>query len=46
VALGYFRIHGCPGEFFFEGLAEIDGDTARNKNILEGKEALDLIWCY
>ena len=35
-----------PVSFFFEGIAEVDGDTARNKNILEGKEALDLIWCY
>ena len=32
--------------FFFEGLAEVDGDTARKKNILEDKEALDLIRCY
>ena len=35
-----------PVSFFFEGLAEIDGDTARKKNILEDKEALDLIRCY
>jgi hypothetical protein len=32
--------------FFFEGLAEVDGDTALKKNILEDKEALDLIRCY
>ena len=35
-----------PVSFFFEVLAEVDGDTARKKNILEDKEALDLIRCY
>lgn len=46
MALGYFRSHGSPGEFFFEDLVEIDGDAARKHNILYDKEALDLIWCY
>ena len=46
MALGYFRSHGSPGEFFFEDLVEIDGDTARKNNILEDKEVLDLIRCY
>ena len=35
-----------PVSFFVEGLVEIDGDTARKKNILENNEALDLIRCY
>jgi hypothetical protein len=35
-----------PVRFFFEGLAKVDGDTARKKNILEDKEVLDLIRCY
>ena len=35
-----------PVSFFVEGLVEIDGDTARKKNILEDNEALDLIRCY
>jgi hypothetical protein len=46
VALGYFRSHGSPSEFFFEDLVEIDGDTARKNNILEDKEVLDLICRY
>jgi len=36
----------APVSFFFEGLAEIDGDTARKNNILEDKEVLDLIRRY
>ena len=35
-----------PVSFFVEGLVEIDGDTARKKNILEDNEASDLIRCY
>ena len=35
-----------PVSFFVKGLVEIDGDTARKKNILEDKDALDLIRCY
>ena len=35
-----------PVTFFFEGLGEIDNDKAQKKNILEDKEALDLIRCY
>ena len=34
-----------PVSFFFEGLAEIDGDAARKKNILDDEEALDLVRC-
>jgi len=32
--------------FFFEGLGEIDEDKAQKKNILEDKEALDLVRSY
>jgi transcriptional regulator with XRE-family HTH domain len=35
-----------PVTFFFEGLGEIDDDKAQKKNILEDKEALDLVRCY
>ena len=35
-----------PVTFFFEGLGEIDEDKAQKKNILEDKEALDLVRSY
>jgi len=35
-----------PVTFFFEGLGEIDDDKAQKKNILEDKEALDLVRRY
>ena len=35
-----------PVSFFFEGLDRIDYRVAGKKNILEDKEALDLVRCY
>jgi hypothetical protein len=35
-----------PVIFYFEGLGEIDDDKAQKKNILEDKEALDLVRSY
>lgn len=35
-----------PVTFFFEGLGEIGDDKAQKKNILEDKEALDLVRSY
>ena len=35
-----------PVTFFFEGLGEIYEDKAQKKNILEDKEALDLVRSY
>jgi hypothetical protein len=36
----------CLVSFFFEGLDRIDDREAGKKNILENKEALDLVRCY
>ena len=35
-----------PVSFFFDGLDRIDDREAGKKNILEDKEALDLVRCY
>ena len=40
------EVMDVPASFFFDGLDRIDDREAGKKNILEDKEALDLVRCY
>ena len=40
------EVMDVPVSFFFDGLDRIDDREAGKKNILEDKEALDLVRCY
>jgi transcriptional regulator with XRE-family HTH domain len=40
------EVMDVPVSFFFEGLDRIDEREAGKKNILENKEAFDLVRCY
>ena len=40
------EVMDVPVSFFFEGLTEVHDSKAAKKNILDDKEALDLVRCY